>query len=179
MQTPVHATAPEVMNVLPGAQRAGSARLSVWGFDVYDATLYVAPGFRADAWAQSRLALELHYLRGFDGDDIAERSLEEMRRAGPIAAPQANRWLSEMKQAFPDVKKGDRLLGVYRPDEGVLFFHNGKPTRPACATRRSRSASSASGSGRRRRSRRCARPCWPPPRRHRAEALAPPCRPHR
>ena len=128
LQTPVHATAPEVMNVLPGAQRAGSARLSVWGFDVYDATLYVAPGFRADAWAQSRLALELHYLRGFDGDDIAERSLEEMRRAGPIAAPQATQWLNEMKQAFPDVKKGDRLLGVYRPDEGVLFFHNGKPT---------------------------------------------------
>ncbi|VTY39177.1 Uncharacterised protein [Xylophilus ampelinus] len=122
--TPVLATA------LPDARPAGSTRLRVWGLDIYDASLWVAPGFRADAWAQGRFALELHYLRGFDGEDIARRSLDEMRRQGPVSDAQAQAWLAAMRAAFPDVKKGDRLTGVHEPGVGARFFHNGEP-RPA------------------------------------------------
>lgn len=104
----------------------------MWGLDIYDASLWVAPGFRADAWAQGRFALELHYLRGFDGDDIARRSLDEMRRQGPVSEAQAQAWLVAMRAAFPDVKRGDRLTGVNEPGVGARFFHNGEP-RPAVA----------------------------------------------
>lgn len=120
--------AAEVSAALPGVQRAGAKRFTVWGFEVYDASLWVAPGFRAADWAGKPLALELAYLRKFEGEDIARRSLEEMRRTGPIAPEQATLWLRTMTEAFPDVKKGDRLTGIYEPGAGVRFLHNGRPT---------------------------------------------------
>ena len=120
--------AAEVSAALPGVQRAGASRLRVWGFEIYDASLWVAPGFRPAEWAGKPLALELRYLREFDGDDIARRSLDEMQRAGPIAPEQAALWLRTMTQAFPDVKKGDRLTGIYEPRVGVRFLHNGRDT---------------------------------------------------
>lgn len=109
-------------------QRAGATRFTVWGFNVYDASLWVAPGFRAADWPERPLALELAYLRDFDGADIARRSLDEMRRTGPIAPEQAAQWLRTMTQAFPDVRKGDRLIGIYEPGAGVRFLHNGRVT---------------------------------------------------
>ncbi|MEP6723055.1 MAG: chalcone isomerase family protein [Variovorax sp.] len=118
----------EVSAALPGAKRAGASRLTVWGFEIYDATLWVSPGFSAAEWAAKPLVLELQYLRRFEGDDIARRSLDEMRRAEPIAPEQATLWLRTMAQAFPDVKKGDRLTGIYEPGAGVRFLHNGRTT---------------------------------------------------
>jgi len=114
-------------DALPTAQRAGSTRLRVWGFEVYDASLWVAPGFRPDAWARAAFALDLRYLRAFDGADIARRSLEEMAREGPVPTAQEGAWLRTMQSIFPDVKKGDRIVGVYQPGEGARFFFNGVP----------------------------------------------------
>jgi hypothetical protein len=125
---PAPPPAPDVRAALPGAQAAGATRLTVWGFEVYDVNLFVTNGFRADNWAERPFALELRYLRDFDGDAIAKRSLDEMRRSGPIDEKRSRQWLEEMKVAFPDVKKGDRLLGVYQPGAGARFFHNGLPT---------------------------------------------------
>ncbi|MET0543606.1 MAG: chalcone isomerase family protein [Variovorax sp.] len=119
---------PELKAALPDVQRAGESRLTVWGFAVYDASLWVTPGFRAAEWSARPLALELMYLRDFDGESIAKRSLEEMRRSGPIGPEQAALWLRTMNQAFPDVKKGDRLIGIYEPGTGVRFLHNGRTT---------------------------------------------------
>ncbi|RYF35578.1 MAG: hypothetical protein EOO26_00215 [Comamonadaceae bacterium] len=124
--------APEASSViraaLPEARPAGAIRFTSWGFDIYDASLWVTPGFRADNWSQRPLALEMRYLRSFDGDDIAKRSLDEMRRVNPMPEAQAAQWLRAMKSAFPNVKKGDRLLGVYDPEAGARFFHNGTQT---------------------------------------------------
>jgi hypothetical protein len=119
----------DVRTELPDARRAGALRFTVWGFDVYDASLWVTPGFRADNWSQRPLALELRYLRSFDGGEIAQRSLDEMRRVAPMSDAQNAQWLSDMKTAFPDVKKGDRMVGIYEPGTGARFFHNGAPTK--------------------------------------------------
>ena len=118
----------ELQSALPQVQPAGSTRLTFWGFEIYDASLWVQPGFRASAWRDAPFALELRYLRSFDGDDIAQRSLDEMRKASPLSDVQARSWLDQMKNAFPDVQKGDRLVGLYRPGAGAQFFYNGKPT---------------------------------------------------
>ena len=112
---------------LPSAQPAGQSRLTVWGFAVYDARLWVAPGFRRSAFAEHALALELAYLRDFSAEDIARRSLQEMRRAEPIDAAQARAWQETLTRVLPDVKAGDRLLGIYRPGRGASFLHNGQP----------------------------------------------------
>ena len=117
----------EVVQALPGATAAGQQRFRVWGFEVYDARLWTAPGFAADRYEASALALELAYLRDFKGQAIAERSLKEMQRVGTISDAQAQRWLAEMQRVFPDVKRGQRLLGVHRPGEGAFFWFNGQP----------------------------------------------------
>ncbi len=126
-QTQAQAAVPaEVAVELPGAQWSGSARLRYFGFDVYDAVLWTTPGFRATAFAQHALALELTYLRTLSGRSIAQRSLDEMRRSGPIAPAQETRWLAAMQEAFPDVKAGDRLLGLHSPANGARFWLNGQ-----------------------------------------------------
>ena len=111
---------------LPQAQQLGKTRLTVWGFKIYDAQLWVAPGFDADRYASQALALELAYLRAFDAADIADRSIKEMRRSAAISDAQARQWSREMQRVFPDVKAGDRIMGVNRPGMGVSFWVNGQ-----------------------------------------------------
>jgi hypothetical protein len=118
---------PEVRTALTGALWAGSARLRFFGLDVYDARLWVTPDFRAGSYALHGLMLELAYLRRLSGQSIAERSLQEMRRASPLAPTQAQDWLAAMQAAFPDVKAGDRLTGLHSPGVGARFWFNGQP----------------------------------------------------
>ena len=116
----------EVQEALPKAQLRGQTRLTVWGFKVYDARLWSLPGFNAADYAAHPLALELAYLRAFDAADIAERSLTEMRRSAPISEAQARQWPADMRRVFPNVKVGDRILGLHRPGAGARFWINGQ-----------------------------------------------------
>jgi hypothetical protein len=109
----------------PGLQPAGEGRLTWFGFQAYDARLWVENGFRQSAFAQSAFALELRYLRSFQGADIARRSLQEMRRAGPLADADAQRWEEALRRVLPDVQPGDRITGVHRPGRGAAFLVNG------------------------------------------------------
>lgn len=117
---------PEVRTSLPDARLVGSTRLRVWGFEVYDAQLWVAPGFRASQYGQFALALSLSYLRALKGAAIAERSLQEMQDIEPISNAQAEQWLRTMRQTFSDVQAGDRLTGLHRPGVGASFWLNGQ-----------------------------------------------------
>jgi hypothetical protein len=118
-------TPPEVQAQLPQARAAGSTRMRFFGLSVYDARLWVAPGFEAAQYAAHPLALELRYLRALKGSAIAERSLQEMRRSGPLDAATEQRWLQAMVAAFPDVAEGDRLTGLHTPGAATRFFYNG------------------------------------------------------
>ncbi|MDI1243794.1 MAG: chalcone isomerase family protein [Rhodoferax sp.] len=117
----------ELRVTLPTAALAGQAKLSFWGFEVYQASLWVAPGFTAAAYANHGFALELVYLRDFAGADIAKRSLAEMERQAPRRAEQAQRWGDQMQALFPDVKAGQRLTGIHQPGVGARFVFNGQP----------------------------------------------------
>jgi hypothetical protein len=118
---------PELDEILPSGRAAGHARLRFWGLDVYDASLWVAPGFRGRDFASHGFALQLHYLRSFTGADIAQRSLQEMRRAGGFSAAQASAWQAGLVRLLPDVRAGDRLTGINRPGRAPLFLLNGRP----------------------------------------------------
>jgi hypothetical protein len=109
-----------------GLQPAGSGRLTWFGIQAYEAKLWVAPGFRRAEFDRHALALELNYLRDFSARDIARRSVDEMRRAGPIAAADAQRWQEQLQQVLPDVRAGDRILGLHRPGRGASFLVNGR-----------------------------------------------------
>ena len=123
----VRQTPPELAQALPQARLLGSARLKVWGFEVYDSRLWATAAFSAASPAATPLALELTYLRDFKAQDIAERSLKEMRRSQPLSDAQAARWKADLLRVIPDVRAGDRILGVHRPGQGAAFWVNDKP----------------------------------------------------
>lgn len=116
---------PEVAAELVEVRHQGRGRLTYFGLHVYDARLWVGPGFDAARFAEIPLALELIYARTLHGRLIAERSLEEMRRLGAIADTQRERWLAALRLTLPDVARGDRITGVQRPAETTRFFVNG------------------------------------------------------
>ena len=118
---------PELGSLLPQHRLLGKTRLRVWGFQVYDARLWVTPGFKPAQFASQPFALELSYLRDFTSADIAERSLEEMRRSATISDEQAKTWTAALLRVMPEVKKGDRITGINKVGEGALFLVNGQP----------------------------------------------------
>jgi hypothetical protein len=115
---------PEIGSEWPQARLVGSGRLRFLGLRIYDARLWAPGALSVADWAEQPLALELIYARALDGPQIAERSLDEMRRQGDIAGLVAERWLATMKATFPDVRDGDRLTGIYRPGQTTRFFQN-------------------------------------------------------
>jgi hypothetical protein len=118
----------ELQSVLPSATLAGRYRFTSWGFEIYEAQLWVAPGFKANEYARHAFALELTYLRDFSNAAISQRSLEEMQRQANFPNEKLASWHSALHSAFPDVQKGDRITGIYQPDKGTVFLTNGRET---------------------------------------------------
>lgn len=120
---------PELAAEWPGqaARLQGQARFRFFGLHVYDTRLWSAQALRATSLAEQPLALELIYARRLDGARIAQRSLDEMRRAGPLDDAPARRWLAAMLGLFPDVDENDRITGVQWPGERARFHVNARP----------------------------------------------------
>lgn len=108
------------------AHLAGEARLTWFGFHVYDARLFVPSGFDAvDAVAQP-FALELTYARSLEGKAIAQTSRDEIARLGFGTELQRERWFEAMLRVIPDVEHGRRITGVNLPARGVRFYVDGR-----------------------------------------------------
>jgi hypothetical protein len=108
------------------ARLAGTGRLTWFGFHVYDAALYVPPGFDLAEAAARPFVLELTYARRLDGKGIAEASRDEIARLGFGTEAQRANWLEQMRRIFPDVSRGQRLAGVNLPGVGARFYFDGR-----------------------------------------------------
>ncbi|KAA0977045.1 chalcone isomerase family protein [Pseudomonas sp. ANT_J28] len=110
---------------LPNARRLGSGEMRVFGFSIYSAQFW-SPRLIAGEplGADVPFALELTYSRAISRDDLVEASIKEIRRLSPnsLNSELMARWEREMRQAFVDVRAGDRITGVYMPGEGVRFY---------------------------------------------------------
>ncbi|MEZ5824070.1 MAG: hypothetical protein R3C97_04825 [Geminicoccaceae bacterium] len=107
--------------LLPGAGLVGHGRFTYLFWDVYDATLF-APGGLYDPNAPHLLALT--YLRDLDGDEIVERSFEEMRRQGPIQPADEKIWRDRLDAAIDDVSEGVTLACLREKDGTSRFFRD-------------------------------------------------------
>ena len=114
----------EVKAELPEARTLGTSRMRFFGMNLYEAKL-LATTLKRNDYTASAFALELLYLRSFDGPAIADRSLKEMRRVGSISPEKEKSWLETMRKTFPDVKSGDRITAFHKPGVGIRFFING------------------------------------------------------
>jgi hypothetical protein len=104
-----------------GLQLQGKGRMTFWGFDVYDARLYVA-----DQRGQTGFALDLNYLRSLKGSDITKSTLDEMQRLG-VSEANRSAWGKRLEAIFPNVVSGSSLTAIHVPGRGTVFLHNGKP----------------------------------------------------
>lgn len=124
--TSAYLSIPEfVQTHIPTARMVGQSRLKMYFFKIYDATLY-APNGQFDQ--TQPFALSLGYLRDFDGADIAQRSIDEMRDLGYRDTAQLAQWLIQMELSFPNIIAGDVLTGVVDEQQYTRFYFNGKPT---------------------------------------------------
>ena len=103
-----------------GLQLQGQGRMTFWGFDVYDARLYVA-----DQRGQTGFALDLNYLRSLKGSDITKSTLDEMQRLG-VSEANRSAWGKRLEAIFPNVVSGSSLTAIHIPGRGTVFLHNGK-----------------------------------------------------
>jgi hypothetical protein len=105
----------------PSLNRLGEGRLRWLGLHVYDVALWVL----GEAWSFERaFALDIRYAMGLKGRDIASRSVDEMRKIGIRDEDKLRRWGDTMARLFPDIKAGDRLVGVHLPGKEVRFYSN-------------------------------------------------------
>jgi hypothetical protein len=103
-----------------GLQLQGKGRMTFWGFDVYDARLYVG-----DQRGQSGFALDLSYLRSLKGADITKSTIDEMQRLG-VSEANRSAWGKKLDGIFPNVVSGSSLTAIHVPGRGTVFLHNGK-----------------------------------------------------
>jgi len=121
-------TPPELGGLLGQVVLSGRKQFTFFGFAVYDASLWVEPGFRAQDYERHGFALDLLYQRDFSNADITRRSIDEMTRLAPQASARKQTWEAWLRAAFPDVRKGDRITGIHRPSAGAVFLTNGRLT---------------------------------------------------
>ena len=108
---------------VPEAKIVGTGRLSVMFWSVYDATLYAPKG----KWdSDTTFALSIRYFREIDGKDIAERSVEEIRKQGFSDEAKLNQWYTQMQSLFPNVKNGTELIAVRTPEKSTDFYGDGR-----------------------------------------------------
>jgi hypothetical protein len=122
------ATPPELAGLLRGVTLLGHKRFTVFGFAVYDASLWVEPGFDAQDYPRHGFALDLLYQRDFSNAAITRRSIDEMERLAPLTDERRQTWKQWLQTAFPDVRKGDRITGIHQPGKGAVFLTNGRQT---------------------------------------------------
>ena len=90
--------------------------------------------YRAELWSDARelpgeaFALSLVYRTDFTRDELVENSIKEMSRIAerPVAA--FTQVASEMRQAFRDVARGDRITAWRAGPDRLQLFVNGRET---------------------------------------------------
>ncbi len=116
----------ELASVIEAEQPYGHGAFSWLMITAYDAALWTD----AAQWSmQTPFALTLTYHMGFSTDEIVSRSLKEMKRDNPAVSEAAlARYRKLMTGAFPTVKSGDEITGLYTPTGTTQVFLNGRQT---------------------------------------------------
>jgi hypothetical protein len=108
---------------MDGMDLVGEARMQALFWKVYDARLY-APG---GMWSEKPpFALSLTYLRDLQGDKIAERSIQEIRKQGFTDELTLARWFEELMRIIPDVSDQNEIVGLADDNAHTQFYLDGE-----------------------------------------------------
>lgn len=106
---------------IPHAEIVGQGIYSFMFWDVYKAELVAPKG----QWSHKKpFALKLSYLRDLKGEAIADRSKKEMRQIGLNDESKLEKWHQKLREIFPNVQRGDVIVGIHTQKGVVKFYHN-------------------------------------------------------
>ncbi|APV48499.1 hypothetical protein BWI17_01630 [Betaproteobacteria bacterium GR16-43] len=116
---------PELVNKeYPGLKELGEGRLRFLAIHVYDSSVWTSA---PTAYTPNDLfALEIRYAISIKGKALSDRSLKEMKGLGYTDEAKRARWEAEMDRVFPDLRPGDRIVGVNVPGKGARFYGQDK-----------------------------------------------------
>lgn len=106
----------------PDLHLLGAGHLNWLFFNVYNAALWVSG---SDYTPTQPFALGIDYERSFSSHELVKTSLKEMRRLDSLSPAQLTRFQTDLKNAFPDVKSGDQIVGLCVPGKYTAFYYNG------------------------------------------------------
>jgi hypothetical protein len=110
----------QVVTEVPALRPLGEGRMRFFGLHVYDSALWVL----GEAWSFERaFALDIRYAMNIKGRDLSKRSIEEMRNIGVTDDTKLRRWEEVMDRLFPDIRPGDRLVGLHLPGREARFYN--------------------------------------------------------
>lgn len=116
---------PSVTAIAGELQPRGSGEMRWFGFKVYEASLWVAPG--TAQITERPFALAIRYARALPAERLVDASIDEMRRLGFGDDARLARWRTLLERALPSVAAGETLIGLHQPGRGVRFWHQGRP----------------------------------------------------
>ena len=110
----------QVNQEFPGLKELGEGRLRFLAIHVYDSSMWTTT---PTAYGPNdTFALEIRYAISIKGKALTERSLKEMKGLGYTDEAKRTRWEGDMDRVFPDLRTGDRLVGVNVPGKGARFY---------------------------------------------------------
>ncbi len=107
-----------VADAIGALQPVGTGQLRWMGLRIYEATLWTPDGEYNEG--SGPFALAIRYQRDIPSNRLVRTTMEEMERLD-VGGPSVDEWERRLSEIFPDVKPGDRIVGVALPDQGTRF----------------------------------------------------------
>lgn len=109
-------------NPVQDLDKVGSAKLRVLLWNIYESALYTPSGdFEG---IEPGLALEIEYKRNISKKSFIDYTREEWQKQS-LYKDESELWLANLREIFPSVRKGDRLvLKVANSLTSEFYFNN-------------------------------------------------------
>ncbi len=104
----------------------GQASLRRFGFHIYDATLWMASNRNDESYATTLSALSITYAKNIRAKKLLSSTKKEWRKLGITDKHPTDKWINELQEMWPDVKKGDQLIVIFEPGGNSSFYNKYK-----------------------------------------------------
>lgn len=99
----------------------GSSELRFWGLKVYQ--IFLWSELKKFSY-NKKFAIQINYNMAFSSEDLAKRSVHEIKRNHSLSEQEEKSYYWQLKQIFTSVKSGDQKVALFIPDNGLLMFSN-------------------------------------------------------
>jgi hypothetical protein len=98
---------PQVLSEAPGMHPFGKGRHSLWGVQMYEATLWIV----GPQWSDTEPhAIDIEPNRTVPSDTLVKNAIAEMRDLKVGDERQLGIWQAEMRKLIPGVRRGDQVV---------------------------------------------------------------------